>query len=172
MWLCLSLTSGAVNTYVASEDSAMPVKRWVLIPLKGDEVLETIPLHRQEWYLFGKDRAIAHIPTDHPTCSRQHAVLQYRRRTTENEYGDRVTTVVPYVSVLFCARVKANVLQYANCTWRTDAGDGFGFGERDVSEQDPPRQDALCGVAPPRHAQVRRLLARLYIAARGPGENR
>ena len=35
-------------------------------------------LHRQSAYLIGKDRKIADIPVDHPSCSRQHAVLQYR----------------------------------------------------------------------------------------------
>jgi smad nuclear-interacting protein 1 len=28
--------------------------------------------------LFGKDRKVVDIPTDHPTCSRQHAVLVFR----------------------------------------------------------------------------------------------
>ena len=35
-------------------------------------------LHRQSVYLIGKDRKIADLPVDHPSCSRQHAVLQYR----------------------------------------------------------------------------------------------
>jgi len=35
-------------------------------------------IHRQSAYLIGKDRKIADIPVDHPSCSRQHAVLQYR----------------------------------------------------------------------------------------------
>lgn len=29
-------------------------------------------------YIFGRDRAVADIPTDHPSCSKQHAVLQFR----------------------------------------------------------------------------------------------
>ncbi|KAJ2161847.1 Smad nuclear-interacting protein 1 [Coemansia sp. RSA 552] len=29
-------------------------------------------------YLFGRDRRVADIPTDHPSCSAQHAVLQFR----------------------------------------------------------------------------------------------
>lgn len=93
----LTNEAGVVNMYVASEDSAMPNKKWVLIPLKGEEVLETIPLHRQEWYLIGKDRDVAHIPSDHPSCSRQHAVIQFRRRVKEDEYGERTASVVPYI---------------------------------------------------------------------------
>ena len=30
-------------------------------------------------WLFGRDRGVADIPTDHPSCSKQHAVLQFRR---------------------------------------------------------------------------------------------
>ena len=30
-------------------------------------------------FLFGRDRHIADIPTDHPSCSGQHAVIQVRR---------------------------------------------------------------------------------------------
>lgn len=33
---------------------------------------------RQSSYLFGRDRKVADIPTDHPSCSKQHCVLQYR----------------------------------------------------------------------------------------------
>ena len=35
-------------------------------------------MHRQSAYLAGRDRRVADIPTDHPSCSSQHAVLQYR----------------------------------------------------------------------------------------------
>ncbi len=89
--------TGAAQVYVASQDSAMPTARWALYPFKGSEGLETIPLHRQEWHLFGKDRDVAHIPTDHLTCSRQHAVLQFRRMTKRNEFGDEHVAVVPYL---------------------------------------------------------------------------
>lgn len=39
---------------------------------------DPLPLHRQSCYFFGKERRIVDVPTDHPSCSRQHAVLQYR----------------------------------------------------------------------------------------------
>jgi len=40
----------------------------------GDPIL----LHRQSCYLLGRDRVVADIPLDHPSCSAQHAVIQYR----------------------------------------------------------------------------------------------
>ncbi len=33
---------------------------------------------RQSAYLIGKDRKVADLPVDHPSCSRQHAAFQYR----------------------------------------------------------------------------------------------
>ena len=43
---------------------------------------------RQSCYLFGRDRAIVDIPTEHPSCSKQHAVIQFRQITKRNEFGD------------------------------------------------------------------------------------
>lgn len=33
---------------------------------------------RSSCYLFGRERRVADVPTDHPSCSKQHAVLQFR----------------------------------------------------------------------------------------------
>lgn len=41
-------------------------------------VQDPLPIHRQSFYLFGRERRVADIPTDHPSCSKQHAVLQFR----------------------------------------------------------------------------------------------
>ena len=30
-------------------------------------------------FLFGRDRRVADVPTDHLSCSKQHAVIQFRR---------------------------------------------------------------------------------------------
>jgi pSer/pThr/pTyr-binding forkhead associated (FHA) protein len=39
---------------------------------------DPIALDRYPYYLFGKERRVADIPTDHPSCSRQHAVVCFR----------------------------------------------------------------------------------------------
>lgn len=39
---------------------------------------DPLPIHRQSCYLFGRERRVADVPTDHPSCSKQHAVLQFR----------------------------------------------------------------------------------------------
>ncbi len=40
--------------------------------------VDPLYIHRQTCYLFGRERRVADIPTDHPSCSKQHAVIQYR----------------------------------------------------------------------------------------------
>jgi pSer/pThr/pTyr-binding forkhead associated (FHA) protein len=37
---------------------------------------DLLHIHRQSAYLIGRDRAIADISIDHPSCSKQHAVIQ------------------------------------------------------------------------------------------------
>lgn len=52
---------------------------WQLFCFKGkEEVGQPINLNQTAFYMFGKDRKVADIPTDHPSCSRQHAVLVFR----------------------------------------------------------------------------------------------
>jgi len=50
-------------------------------PRRGAGALFGDPLyiHRQSQYLFGREHRVVDVPTDHPSCSKQHAVLQFRR---------------------------------------------------------------------------------------------
>eukprot|EP00581_Thalassiosira_minuscula_P000012 CAMPEP_0183745466 /NCGR_PEP_ID=MMETSP0737-20130205/66256_1 /TAXON_ID=385413 /ORGANISM="Thalassiosira miniscula, Strain CCMP1093" /LENGTH=274 /DNA_ID=CAMNT_0025981137 /DNA_START=80 /DNA_END=904 /DNA_ORIENTATION=- len=45
---------------------------------KDDGLIDTYHISRQSAYLFGRERKVADIPVDHPSLSKQHAVLQYR----------------------------------------------------------------------------------------------
>lgn len=60
------------------EDARGPTRRWRLYVFKGEEILDTLYLHRQSAYLIGRERKICDIPVDHASCSKQHAVIQYR----------------------------------------------------------------------------------------------
>lgn len=40
--------------------------------------MQTLYIHRESAYLIGRDRKVVDLPVDHPSCSKQHAVLQYR----------------------------------------------------------------------------------------------
>ena len=70
---------GVVIKYNEPVEAHKPNQRWLLYPFKGNESLDTIPIYRQSAYLLGRDRTIADIPIDHPSCSKQHAVIQFRK---------------------------------------------------------------------------------------------
>ena len=71
---------------------------WRLYVFKGKDVLETIELHTRSCWLFGRERTVVDVPTEHPSCSKQHAVIQFRYvEKRVGEYGDKKTGVRPYV---------------------------------------------------------------------------
>lgn len=70
---------GVVIKYNEPPEAKRADKRWFLYPFKGEESFDPIPIYRQSAFLIGKDRSIADIPIDHPSCSRQHAVIQFRK---------------------------------------------------------------------------------------------
>lgn len=57
-----------------------PTLKWRLYVFKVDkEVEEPYKLSGSATkYLVGRDRAVVDIPSDHPSCSKQHCVLQFR----------------------------------------------------------------------------------------------
>lgn len=69
---------GVVIKYNEPPEARIPKRRWRLYPFKNDEPLPVMYIHRQSAYLMGRQRKIADIPIDHPSCSKQHAVFQYR----------------------------------------------------------------------------------------------
>jgi len=83
--------------YSEPPDSRMPDKKWRLFVFKGEEQLEPILIHKQTHYLFGRDREVAHIPTDHPSCSKQHAVLQFRQKEAMTLDGRVAIMIKPYL---------------------------------------------------------------------------
>ncbi|XP_073123036.1 FHA domain-containing protein DDL [Henckelia pumila] len=89
---------GITLLFNEAPDARKPDIRWRFYVFKGGEVLnEPLYVHRQSCYLFGRERRIADIPTDHPSCSKQHAVLQYRQVEQENPDGTTSRKVRPYV---------------------------------------------------------------------------
>lgn len=67
-----------VIKYNEPPEARIPKRRWRLYPFKNDDPLPVMYIHRQSAYLLGRQRRIADIPIDHPSCSKQHAVFQYR----------------------------------------------------------------------------------------------
>ncbi|XP_054273013.1 smad nuclear-interacting protein 1 [Macrosteles quadrilineatus] len=70
--------NGVVIKYSEPPEARKPKRRWRLYPFKGETSLPVLHIHRQSAYLMGRDRKVADIPIDHPSCSKQHAALQYR----------------------------------------------------------------------------------------------
>ena len=58
---------------------------------------ELLHINRQSAYLIGRDRLVCDIYIEHPSCSKQHAVIQFRYLEKRNEYGDRIGKVKPYL---------------------------------------------------------------------------
>ena len=88
---------GVVIKYSEPPEARKPKKRWRFYPFKGDETLPVLHLHRQSAFLLGRDRKVADIPVDHPSCSKQHAALQFRLVPYNRPDGTKGRRVRPYI---------------------------------------------------------------------------
>ncbi|RVE62919.1 hypothetical protein OJAV_G00162530 [Oryzias javanicus] len=88
---------GVVIKYNEPPEARIPKRRWRLYPFKNDEPLPVMYIHRQSAYLLGRQRKIADIPIDHPSCSKQHAVFQYRLVQYTRADGTTGRRVRPYI---------------------------------------------------------------------------
>ena len=89
--------NGVVVKYTEPPEARKPRKHWRLYVFKGDETMPTLHIHRQSAFLMGRDRKVADIPIDHPSCSKQHAALQYRLTTAERADGTTARVIRPYI---------------------------------------------------------------------------
>lgn len=97
-------TNTVANTSIVLKYNEPPAARlppasaaWRLYIFKGDSILETLPLHTRSCWLFGRERLVVDFPIDHPSCSKQHAVIQFRFVEVKNEHGDKAGKVKPYI---------------------------------------------------------------------------
>lgn len=95
-----NVLNGIVLKFTEPYEAAKPDKHWRLYAYRGEELLETLHIHRRSCFLFGRDDRVADIPILHPSSSLQHAVIQFRaideRKVID---GERVTvsSVKPYL---------------------------------------------------------------------------
>jgi smad nuclear-interacting protein 1 len=73
-----NMQNGVKLKYSEPEEARMTEKMYRLYVFKNGEQVDVYHLHRQTHFLFGRNRAVVHVPVDHPSCSSQHAVIQYR----------------------------------------------------------------------------------------------
>ncbi|KAI1435844.1 SMAD/FHA domain-containing protein [Xylaria sp. CBS 124048] len=74
-----------------------PRDQWRLFVFKGEEIIDTVPLSNRSCWLIGRDVAVVDMAAEHPSVSKQHAVIQFRYIEKRNEYGDKMGKVKPYL---------------------------------------------------------------------------
>lgn len=91
-------TSIALKYHEPPEARKPPAKdEWKLFVFKGSDILETIDLSKRSCWLVGRELAVVDMGAEHPSISKQHAVIQFRYIEKKNEYGDKVGRVRPYL---------------------------------------------------------------------------
>lgn len=74
-----------------------PKDQWKLFVFKGQDIIDTIELNARTCWLIGREMAVIDIAAEHPSISKQHAVIQFRFLEKRNEYGDKIGKVKPYL---------------------------------------------------------------------------
>ncbi|KAH6677783.1 SMAD/FHA domain-containing protein [Plectosphaerella plurivora] len=70
---------------------------WKLFVFKGSDVVDIIGLSARSCWLVGREAAVVDILAEHPSLSKQHAVVQFRHVEKRNEFGDKIGRVKPYL---------------------------------------------------------------------------
>jgi len=89
--------SATVLKYNEPPEARKPSGGWRLYVFKGKEDLGLLHIAKQSAYLVGRDHLIADIPIDHPSCSKQHAVIQYRQVQEKDEFGAAKAVIKPFI---------------------------------------------------------------------------
>ncbi|KAK0384454.1 hypothetical protein NLU13_8540 [Sarocladium strictum] len=71
--------------------------QWRLFVFKDGAIVDTIELSLRSCWLIGREVAVVDLPAEHPSVSKQHAVLQFRYTERRNEFGDKIGRVKPYL---------------------------------------------------------------------------
>ncbi|KAH8819478.1 SMAD/FHA domain-containing protein [Xylogone sp. PMI_703] len=74
-----------------------PKEQWKLFVFKGSDVVDTIELNSRSCWLVGRETAVVDMHAEHPSISKQHAVIQFRYVEKKNEFGDKTGRVRPYL---------------------------------------------------------------------------
>lgn len=106
-------------------------QQWRIYVFKGKDTVDTIHLYMRSCWLIGRDEKICDYFLQHPSSSKQHAVIQFRYITKVNEYGDKEGKVKPYLIDLGSAngtRLNGKRIDASKYVELLD-GDVLGFGE-------------------------------------------
>ncbi|KAI9573594.1 SMAD/FHA domain-containing protein [Boletus coccyginus] len=89
--------TSTVLKYNEPPEARKPALGWRLYVFKGSEQTELLHIHRQSAYLIGRDRTVADIFIEHPSCSKQHAVIQHRQVQEKDELGGTKPVIKPFI---------------------------------------------------------------------------
>jgi smad nuclear-interacting protein 1 len=109
---------------------------------KKKDLLDTVQLYQRSCWLAGRDQHVTDLTLEHPSISKQHAVIQFRFQTMTNEYGDKTNKVKPYLIDLESANgTKLNGMPISTSRYH-ELVDGdvisFGDSEREYVMMLPP----------------------------------
>lgn len=92
-----NVLNGIVLKWSEPIDAAIAQTKWRLYVFKKEENIGTIHLHSQSAFLIGREKKIADILVEHGSCSKQHAVIQFRRISTDTVETENGHRIVPYI---------------------------------------------------------------------------
>jgi len=136
-------TTTVLKYHEPPEARKPPAKEaWRMYVFKEKDLVETIYLHQRSVWLFGRDKKVTDYLLEHPSISKQHAVVQFRHITSRNEYGDKSSKVKPYLIDLESAnktKLNGKPIEASRFVELVD-GDvvGFGDSEREYVLMLPP----------------------------------
>lgn len=93
----LSDGTSTVLKYNEPPEARKPTLGWRLYVFKGKDQLDPLHINRQSAYLIGRDRTIVDILIEHPSCSKQHAVIQHRQVQVKDEFGVPKAMIKPFI---------------------------------------------------------------------------
>jgi smad nuclear-interacting protein 1 len=101
-----NMKNGTVLKYNEPPE-AKKTKGWRIYIFKDGKEVDVLELGGQSSFLVGRERMVtpsgstdgevADIPVDHTSCSKQHAVIQFRQVSSKNEFGDVSRVIKPYL---------------------------------------------------------------------------
>jgi hypothetical protein len=112
--------NGVTLLYQEPPEARMPSKRWRLYVFKGDaEACEPLLLHKQTHYLVGRERRVASIPTDHPSCSKQaRQSARGLRRRARCPCCERSLVLTLFADAWCACDAPCDAAQHAALQWR------------------------------------------------------
>lgn len=91
-------TSTVLKYHEPAEARKPPTKeQWRMYVFKKKDLLDTVQLYQRSCWLAGRDQHVTDLTLEHPSISKQHAVIQFRFQTITNEFGDKKNQVKPYL---------------------------------------------------------------------------